>query len=373
MLPRLGPAEGNSFLDGLAALARHADDWLRRPGEWTPDSRNPRQQFGSLARHLLANCEVPAFLDSAWLRGRGEQACTQQQWFVHIGGGGNIRTVDLPLALTKSMAHCFPEAPDAYMAEEALRYAQIIGQGGEEALVEAVIGTPLGASFEHESFWASVIQFLVRHSMLDPDLIGPIIDFIQAQKFEAQERALPGGGVERGEPPQPNFSMKSHSLPKLLGHVEEWHEQLARDTRVYTGRNWAPSGIGSFKWQDSEYDPPLHWTVHEILEGRELIVEGKRMNHCVASYANNCRRGNTSIWSMQVQEKGEQAQQIMTIAVQNRTRHISQARGRRNALPKLKGQQARRLQVDYKQYLGRSRHVLRRWMDQEDMTMGLRA
>ena len=372
-LPRLGDAEGNSFIDGLAALARHGEDWLRPPGDWKPDSRNPRRQFSSVARHLLARYEVPEFLDSVWFRGGAEEACRQQGWFKHIGGGGNIRTVELPLALNKSMAHCFPQAPASYTAEEALRYAQIVGQGGEEALVEAIVDTRLGASFEHEPFWASVIQFLVRHPMLDPDLVGPIVDFIQAQKFEPQEHALPGGGVERGEPPQPNFSMKSRSLPKLLGHVEEWHERLARDTRVYTGGSWAPSGIGALEWLDEE-DPaePVRWTIHEILGGRELVAEGKAMNHCVASYVNNCRRGNTSIWSMQAQEAKGRPHQVMTIAVQSGGRHISQARGRRNALPRAKDEQFRRLQASYKYYLRRSRHVLNRWMEQEGLTMGRR-
>ena len=373
VLPRLGEVEGNSFIDGLAALARHGDDWLRRPGDWKPDSRNSRRQFGSMARHLLARYEVPEFLDSAWFRGVGEGALEQQGWFKHIGVGGNIRAVELPLRFTKSMAHCFPQAPGAYTAEEALRYAQIVGQGGEEALVEAVIDTRLGESFEHEPFWASVIQFLVCHPMLDPDLVGPIVDFIQAQKFEAQEVALPGGGVERVEPPQPNFSMKSRSLPKLLGHVEEWHERLARDTGVHTGNSWAPSGIGALEWDDEE-DPEgtVRWTVHEILDGRELVAEGKAMNHCVASYVNNCRRGNTSIWSMQAQEKAARPHPVMTIAVQNGGRHISQARGRRNALPRGKDDQFRRLQSSHKYYLSRSRHALNRWMEQEGLTMGRR-
>ena len=124
-------------------------------------------------------------MDSVWFRGAHEEARIQQSWFLHLGGGANIRTADLlPLGLTKNMAHHFLQAPDTYTVEEALRYGQIMGQDGDEALVEAVIDTRLGSSFEHESFWATVIQFLVRHPMLDPDLIGPIVDFIHEQRFE---------------------------------------------------------------------------------------------------------------------------------------------------------------------------------------------
>jgi hypothetical protein len=344
-------SQRNIVLSGLSQVGLHHARWLRPVEAWRPVSRNPTRQFEHLANHLFAFYSVPCSLKSAWFEADPAEAAIQQEWYVHLGAGGSMRAIgNLPFRMTKRALHLFASSPSHLKPLEALRWAQIGAIEPdlsrkimydlacneyirdrehadfwstvvhfvvnnpmlERSYIGPIIGTPLGASFEHEPFWASVIQFLVRHPMLDPDLIGPIVDFIQAQKLEAQERALPGGGVERGDPPPPNFSMKSRSLPKLLCHVEEWHEQLARDTRVYTGRNWAPSGIGSLEWQDPEYDPPLRWTVHEILEGRELIVEGKRMNHCVASYANNCQRGNTSIWSMQ---------------------------------------------VDYKQYLGRSRHV----------------
>ena len=76
-------------------------------GEWRPDSHNGRKQFGSLARHLLANYDVPAFMDIAWFFGEEDEARQQQGWFVHVGTGGNIRKADVPLTLTKKMAHLF--------------------------------------------------------------------------------------------------------------------------------------------------------------------------------------------------------------------------------------------------------------------------
>ena len=50
----------------------------------------------------------------------------QQGWFVHVGSGQNIRTADLPLVLSKSMAHVFAEAPGDLTATEALRWAQVV-------------------------------------------------------------------------------------------------------------------------------------------------------------------------------------------------------------------------------------------------------
>ena len=60
------------------------------------------------------------------------------------------------------------------------------------------------------------------------------------------------------------------------------------------------------------------------------------MNHCVASYVSNCRRGSKSVWSMQVDAEGHSAR-VLTIAVHNPSRNIVEARGRFNAVPQQSG------------------------------------
>ena len=177
-LHRLGRVDGNTFVEALGALARHSDAWQQSPSEWKPDSRNPRRQFAALVRFLLARYDVPTCLDSVWFGGWDQEAQRQQGWFVHVGSGQNIRMADLPLVLSKRMAHVFAEAPSELTATEALRWAQVMGQGGSEMLAQAVIATELGRSFADESFWSTVVLFFVENPMLDPDMVGPIVDYI---------------------------------------------------------------------------------------------------------------------------------------------------------------------------------------------------
>ncbi len=141
---------------------------------------------------------------------------------MHIGSGGNIRTADIPVRLSKKMAHRFLEAPSGSSIEEALRWGQVMGQEGGEYLAEAVMKSRLGRSFDNEDFWGKVIIFLVEQPMLDPAWVGPIVDYIYRQKYERQEVVLPGGKVEYRDPPEPNFGMKSRSIFKLLRQVEAW-------------------------------------------------------------------------------------------------------------------------------------------------------
>ena len=80
----------------------------------------------------------------------------------------------------------------------------------------------------------------------------------------------------------------------------------------------------------------LHWTIHELTSKKELTLEGRAMNHCVASYVSNCRRGSKSVWSMQVDAEGHSAR-VLTIAMHNRSRNIVEVRGRFNAVPRQSG------------------------------------
>ena len=208
---RWGRRPGNSVVEGLFALVRHHQDWIRPVEEWRPEGRIHYEQFTSLSRHLAAEYEVPTLMDSVWFMEDGEAARRQQRWFLHVGKGGNIRTADVPVALTKRMAHEFLGAPGHYTVAEALRYGQVAGQGGSEMLAAAIIATHLGRSFDQDEFWSKVVQFFVHHPDLELRWIPPVVAYIHHRKFE------PLGG---GDPAEPNFSMKSRSVPKLLGQVQ---------------------------------------------------------------------------------------------------------------------------------------------------------
>jgi hypothetical protein len=332
-LVNLGQSSGNTFVEGLGEVARRCDRWLARPETWRPAGHNSRRQFGSLIRHLLCRYDTPAFMDAIWLQGSATR--DQQDWFLHVGNGGNIRKAGTPVDLTKRMAHLFLQAPDGYTIEEALRWGQILGLGGDVSLVGAVNATQLGRSFSEEGFWSKVIHFFVNNPMLDPNQVGPIIDYIQHRKFEPEEIVHPGGERSIGPPPQPNFSVKGRSVDKLLHEVDVWHRRLARETRL-PDRTWEASvNVEGFELEERRKpdEEPSHWTITELLSSKELKVEGSTMGHCVASYAGNCKSGKISVWSMRVAEGDAAPKRVMTVSVHNNSRRINQARGKHNALP----------------------------------------
>lgn len=340
-----------TFIDGLTSLAFHWRSWIRELETWRPKTHNSRRQFTALARHLVAQYDVPAFMDSAWFNGTGQEARDQQRWFIHIGRGQNIRTANLPIPFTKRMAHHFCQAPNEYSIEAALRWGQIHGWGGDARLANAIRETRLCDNFDHDDFWGTVLRFLIDNPMLDPVHIGPIVDYLHHQRFVTQEVFVAPGILERRPPPQPNLCLKGRTAASLLRQVLRWHQQLGRER--HSNLQWPKSGIGGFEFVEGrkESGNMKRWTIRELLGGQELIAEGRRMRHCVASYAGSCARRATSIWSMQL-EDFEGQRNMLTIEVRLVERLICQARGKYNARP-----------------TDKLRNIVRRWAAEQNLTM----
>lgn len=326
------------YLEGLIRLHERKAQWTREVLNWRPDSHNAGRQFSSLVRHLLARYDVPAFLDEAWLRNdRG--AYRFREWFVHIGAGHNIRTAKTPYPITKMIAHHFISAPDDVSIEGALMLADVKALGGGPRLATALMGTRLGQRIERDphrrAFWLSVYRFFIANPMLDLRHAGPIVDFLVFQKFETQEVVTGPGQVERRSPPQPNLMMSRRMPESLLRQVEAWHGEL-RTSRANDQFYWRSSGIRGLEMQTGPRDRPeerLHWRIRELSSGRELVEEGRRLHHCVASYAQSCARGACSIWSLERRRgSDDDAEPLLTVEIDAKGVMV-EARGLRNRWP----------------------------------------
>jgi len=365
------------LIAGLVSLAYHHRRWIRPVEMWSsplPQNGYPTReaQFSSLARHLLARYEVPEFMDSVWFAGLDEDGLQQQEWFLHIAFGGNIRKVDTPIKLTRRMAHLFMRG--AYPkggVKKNMRWAQVVAMGGSNALANALLRTRLGQQYEDDDFWSGVVLFLANNAMLDPAWAGPIIDYVYSRKFAPTRIVQEGGGVAEGPPAQPNYTMKGRSTNKLLRQVEAWHEQLGEEGYV-AFRTWPTCGVHG--WALEEETPELgkvKWTVQELLSSEELAAEGRAMHHCIVSYWEQCANGNTAIWSICVQKEGAtERENVLTAALDINSRTMTQARGRYNAMPNQRPHSAQTKQEAPSGYfllLSRANTILNLWVKREGL------
>jgi len=331
------------YAGALVALSAHWRDWLRTPYGWEPAGEDAGEQFGSLARHLFALNEVPAFLDAAWRAGLTAEGVRHQGWFKHVGCGGNIRTADdLPMPVTKRMAHHFARAPLHLAMPSALRWAQVMGSGGDERLAQSVLASRIATDFRDDDFWVTVFRWLSDHPSVAPPHHGPVIDFLYDRRF-VPSVANPSSRV-RGQPrqpilvpPQPNLCMKGRTPDSLLRAVEEWHRKLGSE-RKGSCTEWKPSGIKPFSHDVGEGADRQVYAVTELISSVELEEEGRAMGHCVASYWALCASGQTSIWSVTVEDATGHVTRLLTLEVRGTQREVVQARGRSNVPASARGQ-----------------------------------
>ena len=371
-LTKRGRSQG--LIYGLVALAHHHRRWIRPIEGWStplPHKGYPtrEEQFSSLVRHLLARYEVPEFMDSVWFEGIDERGLRQQEWFMHVATGGNIRRMDTPIKLTRRMAHLFMRAPHLGLLEKNMRWAQVVGMGGNGALMRAIMKTRLGRKFEDDDFWGGVVLFLVNNAMLDPTWVGPVVDYVYNMKFAPRRIVQEGGGVKEGPPLQPNFTMKGRSAIKLLRQVEAWHGELGREGYIVF-QIWQPCGVRGWELEDETPElGKVRWTVQELLSSWELVAEGRAMHHCVGSCSDQCAAGNSAIWSICARKEGVvERENVLTVALDIESRTVTQARGRYNAVPNRspRSAQARReAPSGYFGLLNRSNTVLNRWVQRE--------
>lgn len=321
----LGDLPGNTFIEALALISVHSHAWLRPLEAWKPSSHSAQRQFASLLRYLFVQYDMPAFFDSIWFMHHSKETARQIDWFLFVGKGQNIRNCELPILITKKMAHHFMHAPKDVSVNQALRWGQVLGLGGDERLARAIFGTRLVENFKNEEFWVTVISWFAAHPMLDQTHVGPIIDYLHAQRFVTD--------LGHETPLQPNLTMKGRSPASLLRQVNAWHRKLANDNTQQL-RQWHPSGIQEFEFlEGSQKNNTLKcWTIRELLSSKSLLAEGRQLKHCVASYATSCAQGYCSIWTMEL-ESCEGFKKLITIEVSKGTNQIRQARGKANRLP----------------------------------------
>ncbi|MEM7427212.1 MAG: PcfJ domain-containing protein [Pseudomonadota bacterium] len=319
------------FVRGFVKLHDRKALWLRPLEDWKPGSKNLERRFGELTHHLFDKYgDVPRFMERVWLR-NDRPSWRFRDWYVHLGRGHNLRTAKSPIPLTKKMVHHFLRGPDDYTVEQAIRWGQLQALGAGKHATHAVAATRLGRSFENEEFWFTVLRFVAENPMLDPRQIGPIIDYLQNQRFDPTEIQVAPGEWRQEPPPQPGLSMHGRTVGTLLRQVEEWHESL-RHLRGLGGQRYDSAPFEGITVEKKLQNRSVQWVIRQLRSAQDLQLEGDELNHCVASYHWSCTRGDCTIWSLSRTEDFKTYERRQTIEV-DRGGRIVQCRGLANRDP----------------------------------------
>jgi len=292
-----------NFLAFEPALVRAPEQWLGARG-------HPLQIIASLASHLFGHYPTPRFLASAWFG--ADDLIDRRRWFVAHAGGRRFRSLALPIAMTRRMEHIFLRTPDHVVLEHALRRAEILAVGGTPELVDALLATRLAGHFDEPERWRAVLVWLANSDFVNLAELELLVDYLIASIATV---------VVRGR-----------AFESVIGDARDWQRRTHNGILRWPKSRW--------KGLVMPVPPTLNetrggeWRIVELLDSRELSLEGRAMRHCVATYARACARRHSSIWSVRFRWSGEDiVRPSLTIEVNPSLATIVQIRAVANARP----------------------------------------
>lgn len=315
------------FLFGFKEIVKYQADnkFIRKIEDWNYKSHNIHKQFSEILRHIFAQYETPYFLDKTWFTEENRnlyETAYARRLFIHLAQGNSLKTFEeFPVNFTKKMRHHFMKAPADYHISEAIRYAQVIGLGGDERLVKGILTSQLAhrwISKQYDEFWITVIHFFVNNPMIDLNQIAPIVDYIEHRKNQEILTGIP-------------FSMKGRSVNALITETEKWHDQLNK-SKKNTNLTWDKWNIKDFLGESGKDENKKTYYITQLGTAKEVKEEGREMGHCVASYVHSCAAGKCSIWSLNMKNYVGVPTRLVTIEL-NSGLSISQIRGKYNRPP----------------------------------------
>ncbi len=299
---------------GLFALSEMP--WVRPLPEWDGYVRLPgRGRFRDLVAHLLLRWEVPEFLIESLVRGDLRHVAL----LTHVVSGRPARALPgtrlLPVPLTRRVVHeLLNDPPYGECLEEVVRRAQLRALSAAPWLADLLITTWLGdhfASPRKERHWAKLLGWLVAHQdHVDEDEVILLLTFLDGvQELDVSGRT-PASVLREArlwEPPAPEPGVP----PKPVAP-------------------YRASGFRGGEFVLEGESGPTRWTIGELRSWRALFWEGRKMRHCVATYAQRVRSGRCSIWSLR-----RDGSRMLTVEVRNKRSAIVQIKGHgnRRALP----------------------------------------
>lgn len=206
----------------------------------------------------------------------------------------------------------------------AVRRAQCAVRGGSALLVHALQTSFLGRELQPEvaaPFWDSVLHWFCNHDgMWDKDTVHHVLDYIRYQYGENR-----------------SFAMKGRTPEALMQATEQWQKQLAKMKADPSATRYTDLGIPTWeklKETDLENGNWERWKIVQIQTGKQLLTEGRKLNHCVYSYNRAIVAGQTAIFSLRYEGSVffniTPEKPVVTIELSRAGGKIVQARGTGN-------------------------------------------
>ncbi len=310
-----------SFWPMLHAATAQRRHWIRDPDTWVARGHTVPRLLWSLIDHLYCRYTMPRFWLAEWMRNTEDVSLARLRAFVAIAQGESpyalSRDGRLGYALSRKECHALGRTYGVEGLGPAVRMAQVVARSGTRWLGHALGRSAWGPwpdTEPRETRRSNAIGWLCRQPGLTLDDVNFTVRVVD--------------GIR-------DLRLQGRTMASLRAHVAE--RRFARRRRVEAGRHPArgrriPAPPPS-RWEPTALKPLVvtarrqpETSIRELCTLQGVHQEGRRLSHCVASYAGAASRGECSLWSLRVAGLS-----MVTIEVRNGA--VVQIRGQHNRAP----------------------------------------
>ncbi|MFK7774536.1 MAG: PcfJ domain-containing protein, partial [Saprospiraceae bacterium] len=297
-----------------------------------PKSKNDSVIFKSLFCHLLIAYKIPNAVDDTieqFIRFYLTIESKEVEIMFHVIKGKGIHKFPrLKLEMNSKMNFLLNHAPPHFNLPKSMWWAKIKSMGASNSIAAKLVDNfYIQIETEWDEWYDDLIFFINRFPDISKNDLKNILDFIIAQKKNGIDIYVKDCEEEAWVPALfPEFKFKGRTVTSVLKYVEKWRTYVQLAKEAGAGGEFKISSIQSMRIKQGK----RLIRIRQIINLKNLALEGNKMNHCVASYAGECLSGTSSIWSMNEILTIGKMKRLITIEVQEKTKKILQASGNSN-------------------------------------------
>lgn len=300
--------------------------YVRDPLEWTSKSYNLDRQIIDFVRWIYCLYHTPLFMFEFFkrdmrVRWRQTRSSDNQKlrkliyfdWFLVIAQGGSFAK-EAKGILSKKEAHWFLNSPTTNSIEENIWWAKCHAANIGASFTSHIVKRLFRNLPPEDEFWCSLILLLKREEdNLELESLSDVMDFLKSKHANDE-----------------NFNLKGRTFNSLIKLSNEWHRE--QQMIKYGGENQYWEGLDISDWEWTNKKEKIIWKVRQLHTSKELMHEGRKMHHCVASYAQRCIQGHSAIFSLTSNDGINLPEKEVTVELNNFKR-VVQVKARYNKTP----------------------------------------
>lgn len=299
------PNTNDDTIDFFKNIFKYKKHWKQSILDYEPVHTNGNKFQIDLVQFLFFKYNVPTYFAKAM---NTDFALS----VVELGNGKSIRDLSFSFSLSKKESNYLSNVRTN--VNKNFNYHIIFGlinAWSENELIANVVAdsflSEISLTQERKDFYEQFFM-MFKYQMFDYSQVRTILDYLRTKENDKE------------------FSFKNKTLMVLLRDAEDWHDQLSKKKE---------EALANIKYKQIfepwvlEYSKDEKWTIEQIINEKDLFLEGKAMHHCVYSYKDSILNEKCYILSLKLNDK-----RVATLEVRGRS--LVQARLKYNKTPDLK-------------------------------------